>query len=70
MNSKVTDTLDPVVARTRESRDALARRCDYDLDRMVELFRSMQAQHPERVRSPERSPDAGAIRAGGQARRH
>ena len=53
MNNKEIDTLDPVVARTREAREALAKRCDYDLDKMVELFRSMQEQHPERVRSPQ-----------------
>lgn len=47
------DSLDPVVARTRQAREAVARECGYDLDRMVELFRSMQSQHPERVRSPK-----------------
>ncbi len=55
MNTKNTETLDPVVARARAAREALARKCDYDLDKMVELFKSMQAQHPERVRSPDRS---------------
>ena len=55
MDSKATDTVDPVVARTRQAREALARQCDYDLDKMAELFKSMQAQHPDRVRSPQPS---------------
>ena len=54
MSSKATDTLDPVVARTRQAREALAKQCGYDLDRMVELFQSMQAGHPNRVRCPNR----------------
>lgn len=49
------DLLDPVVERTREAREALARRCNYDLNRMFELFREMQREHPERVRSPRSS---------------
>lgn len=50
---------DPVVARVRRAREALAKRCDYDLHKMFELFKSMQAQHPERVRDPrkERASD-------------
>jgi len=55
MDSKATDTVDPVVARTRQAREALARQCDYDLDKMAELFKSMQTQHPDRVRSPQPS---------------
>ena len=50
MNSD--DILDPVVDRTRQAREALARECGYDLDKMAELFKSMQAEHPERVRDP------------------
>lgn len=68
MSDKESDMLDPVVARTREAREALAEACDYDLDKMVELFRSMQGQHPERVRAPERSRASGVTRAGGQGR--
>ena len=52
MNSKPNDAMDPVVARTRRAREALAKECDYDLDKMVELFKTMQAQHPDRVRAP------------------
>ena len=55
MNSEPTDPVDPVVARAREARDALARQCDYDLDKMVELFKSMQGQHADRVRRPQPS---------------
>lgn len=55
MNSEAMEPLDPVVARTRQAREALARQCDYDLDKMVELFKSMQAQHPDRVRAPRPS---------------
>lgn len=66
MNINDTETLDPVVARAREAREALARQCDYDLEKMVELFRSMQAQHVERVRAPERSGANRVIRAGDQ----
>ena len=55
MNTKDSETLDPVVARTRKAREALAKECDFDVDKMAELFKSLQAQHPERVRSPERS---------------
>ncbi len=68
MNDKESDMLDPVVARTREAREALARACDYDVDKMVELFRSMQGQHPDRVRTPERSFASGVTRAGDQGR--
>ena len=53
MDAKDTEILDPVVSRVREAREAVARECDYDLDKMAELFKSMEAQHPERVRSPE-----------------
>ena len=56
MNTKATDTANPVVARTRRAREALARECDYDVDKMVELFRSMQTQHTDRVRVPQPSP--------------
>ncbi len=31
MNGKATDTENPVVARTRQAREALARQCAYDL---------------------------------------
>ncbi len=55
MNTKASETMDPVVARTRQAREALARQCGYDLDKMVELFKSMQAQHADRVRSPQPS---------------
>ena len=52
MNANASETVDPVVDRIRQAREALARQCDYDLDKMVELFKSMQARHPDRVRSP------------------
>ncbi len=55
MSTKPTDTLDPVVARTRQAREALAKQCGYDLDKMVKLFKSSQAGHPDRVRSPKPS---------------
>ena len=55
MTQKETDTSNPVVARTRQAREALAKQCGYDLDRMVELFESMQASHPDRVRCPKQS---------------
>ena len=55
MSANPTDPVDPVVTRTRQAREALARQCDYDLERMVELFKSMQAQHANRVRSPKAS---------------
>ncbi len=54
------DVLDPIVERTRRAREALARQCDYDLDKMVELFKSMQAEHPERVKLPPVVPASGA----------
>jgi hypothetical protein len=54
---------DPVVERVRRAREALAKRCDYDLHKMFELFRSMQAQHPERVRDPRRKRLSGRSRA-------
>jgi len=40
------------VERTREAREALVKQYDYDLDRLMELFKSVQAEHPERVRRP------------------
>jgi len=55
--------LDPVVDRTRAARESLARRCDYDVDKMFELFRRMQAEHPQRVGRPS----AAARPAGGRA---
>lgn len=56
MSVEENDALDPVVARTRQAREALARQCDYDLEKMAELFKSMQAEHADRVRRPEPSP--------------
>lgn len=53
MNTLETDPLDPIVSQTREAREALAARCDHDLEKMAELFRSMQKQHPERVQTPQ-----------------
>jgi len=44
--------LDPVVDRVRRARQALARECGFDIERMAELFRRMQAEHPERVGTP------------------
>ncbi len=52
------ESLDPIVERTREAREALVKQYDYDLDRLMELFKSMQAEHPERVRRPP-NPRAG-----------
>ena len=46
---------DPVVARVREAREAVAKACAYDLEKMAELFKSMQADHPQRVRSARHS---------------
>ena len=57
------ETLDPVVERTRAARDALAKQCGYDLDRMMDLLRSMQAAHPERVRQPPVATPAGPRQA-------
>ena len=51
---------DPVVARVREARDKLAKACDYDLVRMAEMFKAMQARHPHRIRVPKPSPGASA----------
>ncbi len=53
MSDEATDTVNPVVARTRQAREALAKQCDYNLAKMLELFKSMQARHPERVGSPK-----------------
>jgi len=53
------DVLDPVVERTRRAREVLARQCGYDLDKMMELFKSMQAEHPERVQAPPVVPASG-----------
>jgi hypothetical protein len=50
------EVLDPVVERTRQAREALARQCGYDVDRLMDLFKSMQAEHPERVRRPASTP--------------
>jgi len=52
MNERI-DQDDPVTARVREAREALARECDFDLKKMSELFRSMEAEHPDRVRRPD-----------------
>ncbi len=53
------EVLDPVVERTRRAREGLARQCRYDLDAMMELFKSMQADHPERVQAPPAAPVSG-----------
>jgi hypothetical protein len=50
------EALDPVVERTRQAREALARQCGYDVDKMAELFRALQAEHPERVGQPAPTP--------------
>jgi hypothetical protein len=60
------EPLDPVVERTRQAREALARQCGHDADKMMELYRSMQAEHPERVRQPAptlhpQGPDVEAV---------
>lgn len=64
---KPDDILDPVVDRVRAAREALARECDYDLNKMAKLFKSMQDVHPERVRDPRatashRRPHADAAK--------
>ena len=46
------EPIDPVVNRTRHAREALAKKCDFDLDKMYELLRTMQSRHPERVSAP------------------
>jgi hypothetical protein len=46
------EILDPIVERTREAREALMKQYNYDLDRLMDLFKSMQAEHLERVRRP------------------
>ncbi len=45
---------DPVVTRVRRAREALARACDYDFQKMFEFLKSRQAQHPDRARAPKR----------------
>lgn len=52
MNERVNQD-DPVVARVREAREALARECGFDVKKMAELFKSMEAEHPDRVRRPD-----------------
>lgn len=61
MNSD--DILDPVVDRTRRAREVLAKEYGYDLTKMAELFRSMQAEHPERVHDPRLTTSKGRPRA-------
>jgi hypothetical protein len=51
------------VDRTRAARESLARGCGYDLDKMFDLFRRMQAQHPERVRRPSNAARRAAEKA-------
>jgi len=50
--------LDPVVDRVRESRRALAEACNFDVDRMADLFEQMEAQHPEAMATPKRTTEA------------
>ena len=57
MSSK--EALDPVVERTRQAREALARQCGYDVKKLAELFKSRQAEHPERDKRPATSPRPG-----------
>ena len=52
---------DPVVTRVRCAREARARACDYDFQKMFEFFKSRQAQHPDRARAPKRP---GVLRLG------
>lgn len=40
---------DPVVEEMRSNFDKIAKRFDYDIDRLVEHFRREQNEHPERV---------------------
>ncbi len=63
------DKIDPVVNRTRQAREALARKCDCSLDRIYQLLRTMQAEHPQRVAAPAVAPtrprEASATEMGG-----
>ena len=59
------EALEPVVERTRQAGDALARQCGDDVKKMMELFKSRQAEHPERVRQP--APTAYPRRPGVEA---
>ena len=44
--------LDPVVDRVRSARKSLAQECGHDVRKMLDLFRGMQQEHPDRVRDP------------------
>ena len=52
----------PTVERVRRAREAFARRCDYDLDKMFEVLKAMQAKHPQRVRDLRKKRPSRRIR--------
>jgi hypothetical protein len=60
----MTDRDGPIVAAVREARAKIAAECDYDLDKLFEQLKKIEAEHPERVRSPKGkrrgTPEAGA----------
>lgn len=60
-NEQAEPYLDPVVDRVREARRALAEACDFDVRKMADLFRRMEAQHPERVATPKRAVEADEV---------
>lgn len=42
----------PIVAAVREAREKIAAECDYDLQKLGERLRKIEAQHAGRIRSP------------------
>ncbi len=57
--------VNPTVESVRRAREAFARRCGYDLDKMFEVLKAMQAEHPERVRDLRKKTPRRRIRAQG-----
>lgn len=52
------ETDGPIVAAVRQARAKLAEKCGYDLDKMVEQLRELEAQYPGQVKppAPKRKP--------------
>lgn len=48
----------PIVAQVRAAREALARECDYDMEKLGRMLMESQAKHKSRLAKPRtrRSP--------------
>jgi hypothetical protein len=41
--------IDPIVEEIHEIRRQIAEECDFDMDKIFEMLKKMEAEHPERM---------------------